>query len=253
MLAPDTILTTWRKFDEFAMDTLTKAWFYGKASNKRQRDVPLMKEHRSKYGISGNCYDLAIWLLDEFDKKGVDAFPIGKDLNTIDAHVAIIALDEKGNRFLCDLGDQWLNPILIDSDSEDFTDKKLSGFFPAAQVQVKPEGNRIEVIYHRSNGKLSRQFYDTEPIDMAYFLKAAEYSQNLIKPRPLLECRTSYKNEIAHWEFYNWQSFLSTSEGLTNEQPQNTLEEWAEKIYLKSGYDKQFVTESLEIYKGIAK
>lgn len=253
MLAPDSILSCWRKFDGFPMDTLTKAWFYDKANNGRQRDVSLMKEHKSQYGITGNCYDLAIWLLDEFEKNGVKAFPIGHDLNTIDAHVAIVALDENGNRFLCDLGDQWLNPILIDSKSEDFTYEKLDGFFPAAQIQVKSVGNLIEVTYHRPNGKVSRQFYDPEPINKDYFFKAAEYSQNLIKPKPLLECRTPYKNDIAHWEFYDWKSFLSTSEGLINEQSLNTVDEWSEKIKLKTGYNKQFLIEALEIYKVMSK
>lgn len=249
MLAPDFILKTWRKFDEFPMETLTKAWFYKKASYKKQRDVSLMKEHRVKYGISGNCFDLAIWLLDEFNHNGIEAYPIGHDLNTRDAHVAIVALDEKGNRFLCDLGDQWLNPILIDSNNEDFTNEKLSGFFPAAQIQVKPVDSRIEITYHRFNGKFSCQLYNTEAINMDCFFQAAEHSQNLIKPQPLLECRTPYKNEISHWEFYAWESFLSTSEGLINDQSLTSIEKWAERIHLKTRYDIKFLIEVLEIYK----
>ncbi|MGM7683510.1 hypothetical protein ACSVDA_15280 [Cytobacillus sp. Hm23] len=252
MLAPANILTTWSKFDDFPMDTLTKVWFYDKVIDKRQRDVALMKEHRNKYGVSGNCFDLAIWLLDELGKNGIDAYPIGHDLFTADAHVAIVALDENGHRFLCDLGDQWLRPILIDSNNDVFTDEKLSGFFPAAQVQVKPLGNRVEVIYYRSNGKTSRQFYDTEPIDETHFLMAAEYSQNLIKPRPLLECRVFHNNQLAHWEFCDWQSFLSTKDGLLYEKPLNTVEEWSEKINMITGYDKQFLFEALEIYKGLS-
>ena len=134
MFAPRNILTTWKKFDDCPMETLTKVWFHTKSNNKKQRDISLMKEHRQQYGITSNCFDLAIWLLDEFQKDGITVYPIGHHLNTSQAHVAVIALDEAGNRFLYDLGDQWLTPILIDVDNENFTEKRLSGFFPGANV-----------------------------------------------------------------------------------------------------------------------
>ena len=41
MIAPKNILTTWKKFDDFPMETLTKAWFHKKSKNKKQRDVSL--------------------------------------------------------------------------------------------------------------------------------------------------------------------------------------------------------------------
>ncbi len=210
--------------------------------------MSLMKAHRSKYGVSGNCFDLAIWLHDEFTKDGIQAYPIGHDLQTEDAHVAVIAVDEQGKRFLCDLGDQWLQPILIDAESENYTNEKLGGYFPAAEIQVCPGSREVEILYHRPNGKVSSQTYDTEPIDMSDFLKAAEYSQNKIKSHPLLECRIPYKDEIAHWEFNNWKSYLSTSEGLFKEEPLVTIEEWAERINKRSGFKKAFLVESLNIY-----
>lgn len=248
MLAPNHIITTWRKFDHFPMETLTKAWFYQKGTNKKQRSVSLMKEHREEYGITGNCFDLAIWLLNEFKKDGITAYPIGQHFKTERAHVAVVALDEEGKRYLCDLGDQWLNPILIDSDSEDYTDEMLSGFFPAAKVQVKSTKHEVEVHYHRPNGKMSQQRYDVTPLDETLFLEAAEFSQHLIKPRPLLECRVPYKTETAHWEFCNWESFLSTSEGLFHDKNVTTIEEWAERIHSKTGYHKQLLTDALHLY-----
>lgn len=57
--APHSILSVWKKFDRFPMETLTKAWFYDKAGIKKQREVSLMKEHHDQYGITGNCFDLA--------------------------------------------------------------------------------------------------------------------------------------------------------------------------------------------------
>ncbi|MBS4192111.1 hypothetical protein KHA94_18255 [Bacillus sp. FJAT-49705] len=253
MLAPEYILSIWRKFDDFPMETLTKAWFHNKTNSKKQRDVSLMKEHRIQYRISGNCFDLAIWLLDEFKKDGIEAYPIGHNIHSESAHAAVIALDEQGRRYLCDLGDQWLNPILIDQQRKDFSGEKYSGFFPAALVQVNVEGVHLEVNYHRPNGKISNQIYNTEPIDKNLFLKAAEFSQNQIDPRPLLEVRTPYKNEIAHWEFYNWESFLSTTEGIFKDQPLKTIEDWAERINLKTGFDKQFLIEALEFYKNMSR
>ncbi|MBT2711010.1 hypothetical protein J7I91_24050 [Pseudomonas sp. ISL-84] len=242
-------MSVWRKFDGFPMETLTKAWYYDKGGLKKQRDVSLMKEHRAKYGITGNCFDLAIWLLHEFKQAGIHAYPVGHQLLTPSSHAAAVAVDEQGCRYLCDLGDQWLQPILIDQEAENFTSEKLSGFFPAAEVQLSAIENGLEISYHRPNGKVSRQVYDTSPIAMNMFLEAAEYSQNWIKPKPLLEQRVPFKNETAHWEFYNWHSFLSTTKGLYKDEPAGSIEEWASRIHEKTGYNQQFLIESLRIYQ----
>ncbi|WP_370521743.1 hypothetical protein [Virgibacillus sp. MSP4-1] len=131
--------------------------------------------------------------------------------------------------------------------------KKLSGFFPGAEVQVMQKGQNIEILYHGPNGRISKQVYNISPIDIDYFLRAAEYSQNLINPKPLLECRIPYKNELAHWEFSNWKSFLSTSEGLFVEQKLDTIEKWAFKINEVTGYDTKFLINVLEQYKELRK
>jgi hypothetical protein len=251
MLATQSILTVWEKFNDFPMETLTKLWFFNKESTKKQREVSLMQEHRAQYGMSGNCFDLAIWLLDEFNKVGLVAYPIGHNLMTEKAHVAVIARDENGKRFFCDLGDQWLSPILIDIDSKDYSNEKLIGIFPGAKIQILGNEPNIEILYHRPNGKVSKQIFNTNPLEMNSFLLAAEYSQNLIKPRPLLECRVPYKSEIAHWEFYNWESFLSTSEGLFTEPKIETIEEWSEKINKRTGYNKEILVDVLKKYKSM--
>ncbi|MBY0123012.1 hypothetical protein [Bacillus sp. S/N-304-OC-R1] len=249
MNAPDYILSVWRKFDKFPMETLTKAWFSQRTIHKKQRDLSLMKEHRIQYGISGNCFDLAIWLLGEFRQAGIESYPIGHNLKTEKAHGAVIAVDEQGDRYLCDLGDQWINPILIDSQNDRFSGEKLAGFFPAVDVEIMPNKFSLEVTYYRPNGKISRQSYDTRPIDLDLFMDAAEFSQIQIRPKPLLEVRTPYKSETAHWEFYNWESFLSTTEGLVPDQSLETTEAWVERIHSKTGYDKQFLIEALNFYK----
>lgn len=141
----------------FPDGNINQCWFFNKSSTEKQQNVSLMREHREQYGLSGNCFDLALWLLDEFNKDGVDAYPVGHNLNTTeDAHVAVIAMNEKGNRYLCDLEDQWLSPILIDTDSEDYTNDVLSDFFPGAKVQVLNNEIGTEILYHRANGKVSK-------------------------------------------------------------------------------------------------
>jgi len=71
MHAPNEIRSVWKKFDPFPMETLTKVWYSRRANGKKQRDVSLMMEHYEQYGITGNCFDLAIWLLHEFGKEGI--------------------------------------------------------------------------------------------------------------------------------------------------------------------------------------
>ena len=41
MRATESILKTWRKFNDFPMETLTKAWYFGQGIDKNQRDVSL--------------------------------------------------------------------------------------------------------------------------------------------------------------------------------------------------------------------
>jgi len=65
----------------------------------------------------------------------------------------------------------------------------------------------------------------------------------------LVECRIPHESEVAHWEFYDWESFISTSEGLFREHKLTSIEDWANRINEKTGYDMQFLLESLELYK----
>ena len=87
---------------------------------------------------------------------------------------------------MCDLGDQWISPILVDTNSEEYTNEILSGFFPGANIQVRPNDGDIEILYYRPNGKVSKQVFNTQPIEIGNFMHAAEYSQNLIKTRPFI-------------------------------------------------------------------
>ncbi|NRG43240.1 hypothetical protein HRF87_00500 [Bacillus sp. CRN 9] len=242
MNAPDYLLNVWKRFDGFPMETLTKVWA------KKQRSVSQMREDQTHYGITGNCFDLSIWLLNEFKEEGIKAYPIGHHLHSKHAHAAIIAEDERGRRFLCDLGDQWLKPILIDVKDQEYTNEKLGGFFPAADIRVSQVENNLQIEYFRPSGKVSRQIYDASRVEESSFYSAAEYSQQTIHPIPLLECRCPYKNEIAHWEFYG-KSFLSTTEGLIDDPDLHSVQEWTARINKKTGFNTVFLNKVLEIYK----
>jgi hypothetical protein len=248
MKAPEYIVTVWNKFNNFPMETLTKAWFYEQGTMKKQRDVSLMKEHYRKYRITGNCFDLSIWLLHEFEVAGIKAYPIGTNLHTEDAHVAVVALDKQGNRYLCDLGDQWIEPVLLEKENIHYTEDKQAGFFPGATISVRANKEAATVVYHRPNGKVSNQNYNLMPIKASEFLRAAEHSQQNIKQAPLLECRIKEENEIVHWEFYNWESMKSTNEGLYRDEKLDTVGEWVDRIHEKTGYDHSILTLALQHY-----
>lgn len=55
--------------------------------------------------------------------------------------------------------------------------------------------------------------------------------------------------EIAHWEFYNWQSFLNTSEGLYKDSNLEKLEDWVELITEKTKFEKEILLDVLTRYK----
>ncbi|QDP39254.1 hypothetical protein [Radiobacillus deserti] len=242
MMAPQHILNTWRKFDSFPMETLTKAWRIQRGQSD-QRNIALLKEDYARYGISGNCFDLAVWLMEAFKEAGVKAYPIGDRLNSEEAHAAVIAQDEDGNRYLCDLGDQWIQPILIQTNTD-----KLSGFFPAADVQLYSHDSKLEVVYHRPNGKTSRQFYDTSPVPYQDFLSMAHKNQKRLRPDPLVEMRIPHHGEIAHWEFSDWTSFWSTNSGIQKETKLYTVEDWVERLHNRTGYDRTFLEDALSLY-----
>ena len=169
MQATPEILAVWRKFDRFPMETLTKAWFRG-----GQRTVEQMKAHRAEFGTSGNCFDLALWLLAEFAEAGIEAYAVGSDMQSDRAHVAVAALDGQGSPYLCDLGDLWLQPVLVDPKRSDFSNEKLRGFFPGAEVEVHVQEGSCEVRYHRKGGKWKPQVYSLRKVSTEELIAAGE-------------------------------------------------------------------------------
>ncbi len=249
MHAPTEILHVWNGFKHFPMERFTKIWVANKKLEQRQRTVAQMREHYEKYNITGNCFDLAIWLLDELRQQGIKAYAVGHDMMTEKAHVAVVAEDTEGFKYLCDLGDQWIQPICVDAASDAFHTNDCEGFFPGATIQVVPSEGETTILYKRKNGKVSKQTYDLQPIDDDTLLLAAEMSQRTLSEEPLFECRLYDGNRVEHWEFYNWQSFSSSMNGLVYDEPLDTIEEWAARIQEKSGYPIEFLIEVLSYYE----
>lgn len=238
--APAKILTIWKQFDHFPMETLTKAWVLKNRPELGQRDISEMKAHRAKTGASGNCFDLALWLWHEFEQTDISAYAIADSLGTLDAHVALIALDNTGQRFLCDLGDLWIQPIAIDSSSEELQD----GFFTGARVKVLNQNNRLKVEYHRANKKISHQSYDLSPVSKSELIQAGEFSQRNLSS-PLVEMRIKENDETIHWEFDQYKSYFSRLAGLEKEEPCVSDEAWAKRIANRTGMNASYVLECL--------
>ncbi|MCS7458662.1 hypothetical protein N0M98_00805 [Paenibacillus doosanensis] len=254
MRASVDIVKVWRQFDHHPMETLTKAWHISQGAPGRQRTVQMMEEHRRQFGTSGNCFDLALWLMHEFGKNGIESYPIGHHLHTPRAHVAVIAVGERGQTYFCDLGDQWIEPILIDASCEDFTQDELDGFVAGGRIKAElPAGrNEAKFTYIRPNGKISEQTFSLEPIEMNEFIAAANTSQSLLR-YPLVEMRFTEHNEVRHWEFDRWNSFVSCSEGLIRESKLEMEEtgEWARRIHQRTGMHTDVIIRALNTYVAV--
>lgn len=185
--------------------------------------------------------------MDEFRRNRMKSYAIAQGLFTSKAHIAVIAVNYEGFKFLCDLGDQWIQPILIDPESVDFTEEQTDGFFPAARTKVKVHSNEVEISYIRSNGKERKQRYDLSLIDDKELLTAEGHSQNLLR-HPLVERRLFLTNEIQHWEFDRWNSFISTNNGLILESKLDEMEEWIDRIHTRTNINKSIIRIALEVY-----
>lgn len=252
MRAPQEIVRIWQRFDELPMETLTKAWWYQTCEGAPyQRSVEQMQEHRDRLGCSGNCFDLALWLLREFELAGIRAHAVGHNLCTPDAHIAIIAFDRHDYGYFCDLGDQWLQPILIDPRAPAFTTSFQPGFFPAAQVSVTVENDEDLIIrYRRPNGKESQQGFDLRPISSEQLMKAADHSQNLLR-HPLVEVRRVHPTTglKGHWEFSRGVCRWSLDTGLVLENQTSRLADRVRRIHEMTGMAPEVIATAFDVYR----
>ena len=180
MKASEEILAIWQRFDDKPMDTLMKLWWAHQSGSGSQRPVSVIKEHYKKYRVAGNCIDLSLWLLDEFREAGIEAYGITDDIEAERAHIAVVAVDCAGHRYLCDLGDQWIQPVALDAELVNHQDY-AEGFFPAAKVKLLTEGHITTISYQRPNGKVSTSTYDTTPLEDSLLLEISERVQKVFR------------------------------------------------------------------------
>lgn len=247
MKAPDNILNVWHRFDSFPMETITKAWHLKNTKDPKQRTIIEMNEHRLRYGASGNCFDLAIWLMDEFRKSAIPAYYIGESLGTTDAHVGVVALGPSGERFLCDLGDLWIQPVNLEA-------KVLNQpyFFTGAYISLEVKNEIARVEYLRLNGKKSEQEYNLRAVSEKDFLEAANFSQRNIS-RPLVEMRIFNPEEVIHWEFESGKSFFSTLGGLKEEPVLLSPDDWSQRIEKMTNMKAEYVFDCFNSYEELFK
>jgi hypothetical protein len=230
------------------METFTKAWFLKYQPHLGQRTVELMEKHRAKTGASGNCFDLAIWLIHEFGRAGIQSYAIGEHLGEYEAHVGVMALDQDGRRYLCDLGDLWIQPLCID---QTFTEAK-EGYFTGARIEFTHSQKLLSVKYLRSNGKFSEQSYNLTPITLSQLIEAGEISQKTLSP-PLVEMRINEGGEIVHWEYDGGSSYFSRMHGPEKEPACESLQFWSRRISQRTGMDASYVQECLEAIEELSK
>ncbi len=239
---PAPLLEVWRTFDDFPMETLTKAWV-AKTHGPRQRTVEEMERHRKKTGASGNCFDLALWLQHRLHRAGLGADIISDRIADKDAHVAVLAHVE-GRAFLCDLGDMWLHPLALDLD----TTTPVSGLFPAARIRHHIAGDTLTVSYHRPGDKASSQSYCLRAVTDAELAHATAVNQAYLA-QLLVEVRDF--SDQSHWEFADHESRRSTDHGLFDEPLAESYAAWATRIAARTGMRADYVEACLEAFAAL--
>jgi hypothetical protein len=250
MQAPPEIMAVWNRFVGVPMETFTKGWWYGCCSGSpRQRTVAELIEHRRTHGAGGNCFDLALWLRQALWDAGIAARIIGHDLCTPEGHVAVIASDRCGGNYLCDLGDQWLQPILIDPGAQAFADDWHRGFFPGREVRISRSDELLQVFYWRAGGKVGSQSYDLRVLTEDAVMQACHHSQNLLR-RPFCEMLLPYPvtGRIEHWEYDEGASFWKLEDGAVLEEPCGKQAEWVARISGRTGMSAELIQAAFTTY-----
>ena len=240
LAAPPELLAVWRTFDGFPMETLSKARVYAR-EGPRQRSVAELEADRARYGASGNCFDLALWLRHRLRAAGFVAEVISDDIGDRDAHVAVLAQTGAGRRYLCDLGDMWLQPIAVDAPVLE----PVPWFFPAARVTLRCDGPRRVVTMHRPGGKRAAQRYDLTPVGDEALARACAANQEHLA-QALVEVRDPARD--AHWEYDGGVARWSAPSGLTREPALADEAAEAARIAARTGMAAGYVLECLQAF-----
>jgi hypothetical protein len=215
------LIDVWRRFDDFPMETLSKAW----RREPRQWRRDELRAQRAQVGSSGNCFDLAVWLWEDLRDAGIPCHAVLTD----DDHVAIVAED-----YLCDLGDMWLQPLPLQHDL-----REVPGLFPAATISTRRDGHNLHVTYHRPGGKFSEQAYSLRPVAWEELLEVGGRCQGQLY-HPLVEMRI-WEEPPWHWEFSDGRCMIDGIPAPWDRPAQHIAE--------RTGMQQTFVEQCLAAYK----
>jgi hypothetical protein len=250
MRAPEAVRLVWNGFQGMPMETFTKGWWLKQCGQiARQRTIDEMRAHRRLLGAGGNCFDLTLWLRHELSQAGISSHIIGHDLERPDAHVALLAVEPSGAEYLCDLGDLWLQPILVSPGHPAFSSDWHPGFFPGRFVRVHRSDRSLDLFYRRESGKVQRQVYHLAPVSDEQFMRACDYSQNCLR-RPFCEILLPHPSlgSIEHWEYDRGASFWNLSDGPVLEKPCDSLPEWVSRISMRTGISPELISTAFDVY-----
>lgn len=119
--------------------------------------------------------------------------------------------------------------------------------FQVSRIKLNTRANRLLVTYGRPNGKESSQAFDLTPVSDEALIIAGQKTQRLFSD-PLVEKRIFTDQEVLHWEFDDYESFLSSKEGRKAEPQLKDIGEWAARIHTMSGIHEEVVIRALEVY-----
>lgn len=270
MQAPEPILDVWRQFADVPAESLTYQWWRRTAAGSAlQRSVALMEEHHAQYGSGGDAFDLAIWLLAKFHEAGILADPVAPppdvDPDKTSDAIAVVAKDRFGRRYFCDLGEQWIQPILVSTRNPDFTPEFLSGFDPGAEVSIEVVEKRCTItrrirVDERTGANrhdpyvYERRVFDLRGIPPEELIERAENAARRRRTQPWLR-RLIYR-EDGGWGVWCW-----TPQGACWRLPSGVVEEpmdmaggnaelWVDAIATRSGLAPEIVVGALAEWAG---
>lgn len=96
---------------------------------------------------------------------------------------------------------------------------------------------------------MGRQSYDLALINEDRFLRACDYSQNLLR-RPFCEMLLPYPDTgaIEHWEYDRNASFWNLSDGPVFEEPCASLPDWVSRISARTGLRPDLIATAFDVY-----
>lgn len=256
MRAPEPVLRIWRSLVGVPAENLSHRWWRAReAGEAKQRSVPLLEKHRAEWGTGGDSYDLTIWLMAKYQAAGFLADAVQPPADVDDrSPLAVMVKDPLGRRYLCDLNEPWLEPVLVSPRSYDFSPGFHSGFHPEGDVRVEVEEKRCRITLRRAGGGpvFGERIFELRAIPPELLVERAETDPERTRPDRLAVRRLARHPETGAWGVWffaatgdAWRSGWRLPSGLIDEPPCRGLEAWVERVSERSGIAAEIVEEVL--------